>query len=92
LAPVLAQIRVPEGDLVVVVAAAARWCRREWNQIDVVRLLRWFGDVQRMLRERLAPALPPRLDRVARALENDTSTGLFLALLAVTLFIVSLGL
>jgi len=92
LPPILARISVPEGDIVVVVTAAARWCRHECNQIAMVHLPRWFGGGQRMLSERLAPALLPRLDRLARVLENDTSAGLIIALLAVTLFIVSLGL
>lgn len=91
LPPAVAGIRVPEGDIVVGVAAVARWGRREWNEIAAVHLPQWFGSLQRMLSETLAPAMVRRLDRLARVLENDISAGLLIALLAVALFVVSLG-
>jgi formate hydrogenlyase subunit 3/multisubunit Na+/H+ antiporter MnhD subunit len=89
LPPAVAWISIPEGDIVVAATTAARWCRRQWNQIAVVRLPQWFGGVQRTLNETLAPAMLRWLDRLTRVLENDISAGLLIALLAVALFLTS---
>lgn len=91
LAAVPARITIPEGDLVVPLIAVAQWCRREWNQIAVVRLPRGFQALRETWFDKAVPAIRRWLDRLTHSLESDVSAGLLIALLVVTLFLVSLG-
>jgi NADH:ubiquinone oxidoreductase subunit 5 (subunit L)/multisubunit Na+/H+ antiporter MnhA subunit len=53
----LARINIPEGDIVVPVAAVARWFRREWNRIAVVHLPKWFQTVRQAWHDKAVPVI-----------------------------------
>jgi NADH:ubiquinone oxidoreductase subunit 5 (subunit L)/multisubunit Na+/H+ antiporter MnhA subunit len=85
----LGRIRVPEGDIVLPVAAITRGGRGIGNQVAVVQLPRWFAAVRHTVVQRVVPGLTRLLDRLTRGLENDVAAGLLIALLVVVLFVLS---
>jgi hypothetical protein len=87
----LARINIPEGDIVVPVAAVARWFRREWNRIAVVHLPKWFQTVRQAWHDKAVPVILRSLDRLSQSLENDLTAGLLIVALVIILFAVSVG-
>lgn len=86
----IARMRVPEGDLVIPVAAMARAYRLAWNRLAVIQLPRWFRGVRHTAVRRGVPALARLQDGATRVLENDSAAGLLVVLTIVVLFILSL--
>jgi len=89
---VLARIRIPEGDIIVPVTHAARWFRREWNRIAEVHLPKWFQTAKQTWHDQAVPAILRWQNRLSQSLEDDLAAGLLIAVLAIVLFIVSVGL